>query len=386
MHDNLNILRFTVEKLGANPDIFNTSLQLKWNGRPFHFFRLGSNAVVYEEVNDQSKVPEINDLIKLRSLIVNRQKELSISEKDLELQLELIDQAKTKLRNNGVWRSRFGVTDKEAILEETQMKQRYEMSIFKVIIKWITEDHLTILEAGSGSGRMCIALAKKYPDSKVIGVDLLSEAIVLANSGAQLQNVDNAKFIRGDIFNLANIFPQDKFDVVFSEGVYEHFIKKESELFVDIMRRLVRPGGTIIVSVPNARSPVYRFWKCIASENLVYRFGLERNVYAKEVIGLFHKLGIKQIEVGGSDPVYGLRKIYRIEEKSGNPIPLWWSPYARKFANWIAPLVDLLNVLTGHWLSRRYGFDFIVKGIVPTEPSDSDWEYVEQIKNTGVKL
>ena len=259
------------------------------------------------------------------------------------------------------WEARFSALDSRAILKETALQHRYEISLYKVIKKWVTGKKF--LEAGSGSGRITIALAKDDRSCEAIGVDLLDEAVEISRQGARLQKVQNAQFVQGDIFLLWTMFPGKQFDTVFSVGVQEHFTPVDGEKLLTLLKEKVKPGGTLIISVPNAKSPVYRLWKRVAGPNLVYRFGLERDVYAQEIIDIFKKLGLTIIEVGGTDPVYGLRKIYKVEENTGIAYPVWWSIYANILARVLAPIVDLLDYCLQGYITRNYGFDFIVKGI-----------------------
>jgi release factor glutamine methyltransferase len=57
-----------------------------------------------------------------------------------------------------------------------------------------------IIDFGSGSGCIAIALAANLPLTKITGVEISGEAIVIAQENAVLNKV-NVSFIKGDIFN-----------------------------------------------------------------------------------------------------------------------------------------------------------------------------------------
>jgi release factor glutamine methyltransferase len=59
-----------------------------------------------------------------------------------------------------------------------------------------------IIDFGSGSGCISIALAVNIPDSVVTGVEISEEAIRLARENAVLNNAE-VSFIKGDIFTMA---------------------------------------------------------------------------------------------------------------------------------------------------------------------------------------
>jgi release factor glutamine methyltransferase len=57
-----------------------------------------------------------------------------------------------------------------------------------------------ILDVGTGSGCIAIALAAKLPGTSIFGIDISGEAIKTARENAKLNNV-NVSFLKGDIFN-----------------------------------------------------------------------------------------------------------------------------------------------------------------------------------------
>lgn len=57
-----------------------------------------------------------------------------------------------------------------------------------------------IIDIGTGSGCIAIALAKNLPASDVTGIDISEEAILMAKKNALLNNI-YVSFIRGDILN-----------------------------------------------------------------------------------------------------------------------------------------------------------------------------------------
>ncbi|MEZ7890903.1 MAG: methyltransferase domain-containing protein [Candidatus Wallbacteria bacterium] len=66
-----------------------------------------------------------------------------------------------------------------------------------------------VLELGAGTGGLCIVLAKKYPDSKVFGIEIQPHLIELANESASLNRIDNVNFMCGDIRKVkGNYYPE----------------------------------------------------------------------------------------------------------------------------------------------------------------------------------
>jgi len=80
-----------------------------------------------------------------------------------------------------------------------------------------------ILDLGTGSGAIGLALAKNLPNSQVTCVDVSAEALKIAQENARLLNLNSVKFIQSDWFDdLATSLPAEDclFDVIVSNPPY----------------------------------------------------------------------------------------------------------------------------------------------------------------------
>ena len=68
-----------------------------------------------------------------------------------------------------------------------------------VLIKELFSDNINILDIGTGSGCISIALKKLFPNSIVEGIDISEEALEIAKDNAKENNVD-INFYQSDIF------------------------------------------------------------------------------------------------------------------------------------------------------------------------------------------
>lgn len=92
------------------------------------------------------------------------------------------------------------------------------------LVQWIITEHqdkpvLTILDIGTGSGCMAIALKKRLPDSRVTAVDISEAALVTARSNAAMHNTD-ISLIAGDILAGKEQMPAGGFDIIVSNPPY----------------------------------------------------------------------------------------------------------------------------------------------------------------------
>lgn len=74
-----------------------------------------------------------------------------------------------------------------------------------------------ILDIGIGSGAISISLAKEIERSKVLGVDISDGAIEVANSNKELNEADNVKFMKSDVFSNVKY---TEFDLIVSNPPY----------------------------------------------------------------------------------------------------------------------------------------------------------------------
>ena len=92
-----------------------------------------------------------------------------------------------------------------------------------------TDATLRILDVGTGSGCIAIALAKNIPHSEVTAIDISDEALITAKNNAILNDV-NIRFLKADILNReeTSMLMYDEYDIIVSNPPYIKEIEKES--------------------------------------------------------------------------------------------------------------------------------------------------------------
>lgn len=120
----------------------------------------------------------------------------------------------------------------DLLVDKRALIPRYETEILVDLIINDNSNNKKILDIGTGSGAISLALSKNLKDSKIIGVDISKKAIDLANENKIKLNINNVKFKESDIFS--NI--DEKFDIIVSNPPYinkEDFEKLDNKLYYE---------------------------------------------------------------------------------------------------------------------------------------------------------
>ena len=104
-----------------------------------------------------------------------------------------------------------------------------------------------VLDVGCGTGEMAATLAKR--GYEVWGVDIAEPMVRYAS-----HRHESGRFRVGDLEHIP--FDDDTFDAVVCLGVIE-YLPDDARALSEI-RRVLRPGGTAVVSTPSAASPLPR--------------------------------------------------------------------------------------------------------------------------------
>jgi release factor glutamine methyltransferase len=104
-----------------------------------------------------------------------------------------------------------------------------------------------VVDLGTGSGCVAIALAVSRPDLQLIAIDASAEALALAATNAKRQSVaDRIRFVEGDFGEPSN-YPGDGYDVVVSNPPYvseREWTDLEPEVRDHDPKRALVPGAS----------------------------------------------------------------------------------------------------------------------------------------------
>jgi len=129
---------------------------------------------------------------------------------------------------------------------------RYASYLICTLEELDTLEFESLVDVGCGDGYFLKHAAARFPERRLVGMDISEPAILLAKAlrGA---GTEFPEFQCRDIVHDA---PAETYDVATSIAVLEHIPPAELDAFVAAHRRLIRPEGTLIVVLPTKNLPI----------------------------------------------------------------------------------------------------------------------------------
>ncbi len=150
--------------------------------------------------------------------------------------------------------------------------------LIEFVLKSIPYPPKDVLDLGTGSGAIAIALARAWPESSVVATDISQEALVLARENALRNGVaERIRFVRSDWFSQIS----ERFDLIVSNPPYvrtEYLENAPPELRyeprialdggpqgLDALKRIIqespmylRPGGSLYLEIGSDQGQAVR--------------------------------------------------------------------------------------------------------------------------------
>ena len=149
---------------------------------------------------------------------------------------------------------------KDDCISKNFVFRKFQKEKYKKIIS-LAKKGGNVLDMGCGNGVFTINLCPFF--NKVLGVDsddLLEmekggkSALDMANYLVKFYNLKNISFEKGHIYSTK--FQDNHFDTIFCLEVLEHLTDKEKA--IQEMRRILKPEGCFVFSVPNTEGMKFK--------------------------------------------------------------------------------------------------------------------------------
>jgi 2-polyprenyl-3-methyl-5-hydroxy-6-metoxy-1,4-benzoquinol methylase len=163
-----------------------------------------------------------------------------------------------------------------------------KIRMMRILDKYVVKN-MTVLDAGCGSGFFSNYFISK--GCKVYSLDYSEKALEITKKITQNKACE---YLRRDLQDESLCLEfNNTFDLIFTDGLFEHFPQLEQENILKMFMKLKNKTGLIVTFVPNR----YSFWTIIRP---IFMWGIEEVPFTlKELISLVEGVGQKIINNGG---------------------------------------------------------------------------------------
>jgi len=180
-------------------------------------------------------------------------------------------------------------------VDKKEFKEVYSNSdrVVRNLMKVMDVKGKRILEVGAGTGRDSLPLIER--GAEIYQLDYSEPALHIMKRIADENRLD-VKILGGDTFCLP--FRDGTFDVVFHQGLLEHFRPTQAEALLKENIRVLKKGGLLLVDVPQ-RYHIYTVIKHALIAVDKWFAGWEREFSVTELRTIMTGLGLEPIHTYG---------------------------------------------------------------------------------------
>jgi len=205
--------------------------------------------------------------------------------------------------------------------EKKEVKEVYSNSdrVVRNLKKIVDVRGKKILEIGAGTGRDSFPFVEL--GAEVYQLDYSVNSLKIMKKIAEEEKMD-VKIVGGDTFALP--FKDETFDIIFHQGLLEHFRKEKADALLKENIRVLKTGGLLCVDVPQ-RWHIYTLMKRTLIALNQWFAGWERSFSVPELKSEMEKFGLKTVHTYGEWMYPSL--LYRVTREAlravGIKLPLY---------------------------------------------------------------
>ena len=176
----------------------------------------------------------------------------------------------------------------------------------------------SVLEVGAGTGRDSLGLVKL--GAEVFLLDYAASSLAIIRTLSKQEGI-RAHLVQGNAFALP--FPDLAFDVVFHQGLLEHFRAEDARRLLSENVRVLKQGGYLLVDVPQ-RYHIYTVIKHVLILFGRWFAGWEREFSVRELERILRDHGLILVRTYGEwmYPSLLYRMVRELLRKLGIKLPL----------------------------------------------------------------
>lgn len=191
-----------------------------------------------------------------------------------------------------VWQHRKTNTQDDAWLQREEDSPRWQLIERELKLRFGSLHGLKTIELGAGRGDLSVLLARRGADVALL--DYTEEALTQAKHRFDRLRL-NAYLVRDDFMNPQESW-RNRFDLVLSSGVIEHFVAARRDDALRAHMNALTPGGLAFVSVPHAACWPYRAWKLYLESRGWWPYGQEIPYSRAEMVRRAERVGFVDVD------------------------------------------------------------------------------------------
>lgn len=189
-------------------------------------------------------------------------------------------------------------TDWDKYHRRVRISQRFLWTVWRAyadLLRGISfTEPIKIIELGCGTAYHTLQMTKLFPVSKVTLVDF--NANVIEDTRKRLSCLECEKeFLLQDLFSLDL---GEKYDIVHSQGLLEHYTPEEQEKLICLHRDLLTPNGIAVILVPTPSLP-YRLWRGLLEKLHLWIYADETPISEAEFARQLESSGLEILKMKG---------------------------------------------------------------------------------------
>ena len=154
------------------------------------------------------------------------------------------------VRRPGVWRLFRGALRRQfdrLAPQWDEIIQPDHLAAFERALEEVQPAPRRALDLGTGTGAAALAVARRFPEAEVVGIDLADSMIAAARRKAGPELADRVRFEVGDAAALP-----------FEDGAFDLVTHANMIPFFDELARVVAPGGYVVFGFSGgSETPIY---------------------------------------------------------------------------------------------------------------------------------
>ncbi len=200
----------------------------------------------------------------------------------------------TPATNDRVFYEQYWRTQRSGIAQQLAIHIESRRPLLRLLEQALpAEQPSRFLEIGCGTALDCCLLLQKRPLARAHAVDLSINAAELAIQNAETLGL-KVDVLAADVNCLP--FPAAHFDLVFSQGVLEHFEQPWSAIEEQV--RVLKPGGVVVIDVPQ-KFNLYTLRKKRSMRAGTWPWGWETEYSLSEMRDWASRFGLEVLDAVG---------------------------------------------------------------------------------------